>query len=206
MPNRTKQVVARKGPMPATTVSTIDARLKKASDFVVESKETILRAPTARMPMTVAISVFCVLKRMEAAIHRRLNPVRDRVDEIMSLKFPDMKPGEREQRLAAGPFAIFLRNDAWDRKEPNPEKVMELLAKRHIARGEVFITPPPPPPFISAERLQALVNQGKISMKEYEEVMDLARPQKSLQVDVPKLIDKVVESRLLGGINQVALK
>lgn len=204
MPNRAKTITARKGPMPASTVSTIDSRLKKASDFILSEKEVILRSPTAKMPMPIAVAAFCVIKRMEAAIHRRLGPVRERLDEILELKLESMKPGEHEQKLTYGPFGVIVRNDNHDRTEINTAKLMALLGKKKIAPSAVFIQPPPPPAFASEERLRALVAAGKITTKEYDSVVEFAQPRTSVHVDVPKLVDKVIESRLLGGINQVS--
>lgn len=199
MSSRTKPVTARKGPMTASPLS-IDRRLADGADFIKSRKEEILRGVPAKMTKNIAIGVFCVLKRMESAMARRLVQVRSRIDELVATNLPEMKPGEHEQRLVGGPFSIIRRNGNFNKKEINSAKLTDLLKSKKIPTNAAKLTPMPSPPFFSEVKLQHLVAENKITQAEYDQVMELAKPETSIHVDAPKLIDVIVTRYLLGGI------
>lgn len=206
MSNKNRSAVtARKGVQSAVrAVSTITDKLSQAASFLKESREVILKAPVAKMSQNVIIASFCILKRLGSLVDRRLsgkNGVRERIDEIVALKLPDMEPGELEQRLPAHGLgmAIIRRNKAASQKVMNQEKLEALLDAKKIKHSSCLVRPEAPPPYYGEHLVQDLVKNKKISAKEYESIMEFAPPKPELHVEVPDELDSVLGAALLRG-------
>lgn len=197
MSSKTKSATAQKSMEAMPSIGQISQKLGQAATFLKEHREAIFRKPPVSMSQSVVIASFVMLKRMGAMLDRRLsgkNGVRERINEIVAMKLPEMKPGEKEQRLPAQGFgvAIIRVNKAANRRVINRNVLEELLESKKIKASTVTVVPVAPPAYYSEHLVQQLVAQGKLTTKEYESVMEFAKPEPELHVEVPSELDAII--------------
>lgn len=189
---------AQKLPAPKT-IKTITNTIAAAAQQLIENQKSILTDETVSMPKDLVVVAFCTLKRMGAAVERRTKLLRERIDEELAT-LPLLQPGEKENRLQSGSFAVVQRNKAFNRKVIDAAGLKELLRSKRIAMATVTIVPEPPPPFISEDAVAELVRSGRLTQAEYDGVLVPAPAQPEVHVEVPDILEAVIAARLLGGI------
>ena len=195
------QATARKAPSPTTesNVKALTTRLAAAAEFIKGNQRDILTSPVLEMSEQVLIASFCVLRRMGNAINRRLAQVQPKVQELFKT-FPEIKSGHPGHEIVSGSFKVKLANKAVNTKVMDEAVVRDVLKAKRIPLRLVQIEVPAPPPVMSEDKLAILVQEGKLSQLDYDGCFKAAPPSLELRVDVPDLLDNVVQSRLLGGI------
>lgn len=195
------QAVARKAPTSKeeSNVRTITDRLSKATAFITSNQKDILATPIAQMSKELLVASFCVLRRASNAIDRRLNQLQPKVKELFET-FPEVKRGEPGHEISAGPFTVKLHNKTMNSKVMDEAIVRNTLKTRRIPLKSVMVEVLPPEPIMSKDKLAILVQEGKLSQLEYDACFRPANPQLELHVDVPDLLDEVIQNRILGGI------
>lgn len=195
------QAVARKAPTERaeSNVKVLTTRLAAAGAFITSNQGDILKAPVAEMSKELLIASFCVLRRMGNAVNRRLAQVQPKVQELFKT-FPDIQRGEPGHEISSGPFKVKLANKAMNSKVMDEVVVRDTLKAKRIALKTVMVELPVPEPVMSGDKLAILVQEGKLSQAEYDSCFKTAPPSLELRVDVPDLLDDVIQNRLLGGI------
>ncbi len=193
------QATARKAPSATveSNVKTLTDRLSKATAFITSNQGDILKAPVAEMSKELLVASFCVLRRMGNAINRRLGQVQPKVQELFKT-FPEVQRGQPGHEISAGPFTVKLANKAMNSKVMDGNVVRDVLRSKRIPLKSVQVELPEP--VMSQDKLAILVQEGKLSQAEYDSCFKAAPPSLELRVDVPDLLDDVIQNRLLGGI------
>lgn len=182
-----------------SNIKLLSEGLKTAAAFITSNRDDILSAPVASMKQEVLIATFCTLRRMAAAVNRRLEKVQPLVRELF-VTMPAVQRGEPGHSIQSGPFKVTLANKAMNSKEVDQAVVRDVLKSRRIPLKSVMVEIPAPAPVMSLEKLAILVREGKLSEADYNSCFKASAPRMELQVELPEHLDEVIQNRLLGGI------
>jgi hypothetical protein len=183
----------------AKSVHNLGEKLIRATQWITENKADILATPVADLKKEAQIAGLCVLRRMRAAVERRLDQLEPLVREQFAT-MPEIKAGEPGHTITSGPFAVMLRNRAVNTKVMDERVVREVLREKGINVSRVMITPPPQMPYISEELVKVLVREGTLTEQDLDSCYRRANPSLELRVEVPDQLDAVIQKRLLGGL------
>lgn len=195
------QVAARKAPTAVveSNIKVFSERLKNAAAFITSNREDILAAPVAEMKEEVLIAAFCTLRRMSAAVNRRLEKVQPLVKGLFKM-MPEVQRGEPGHVIESGAFKVHLKNKAVNSKVMDEAVVRDVLRSKRIPLKSVMVEIPQPAPVMSSDKLALLVQEGKLSEADYNSCFKAADPVLELHVDIPEHLDEVIQNRMLGGI------
>lgn len=198
--------VARLAPSKATkdAVSSIVDAFADGVTFITRDRAIIFSTPVREMEKKAIIATFCVLKRTHAAIDRRLKIVRQRVDELFEGEGA-VQPGESGRVLEAGVFKITLDNVNANKTQPDEVFIKKLCADREIDLADVTDYIPgssiPGRHVINPEKVRGLLGEKRITEKQLAKCFVPAPVKPEINVEVPDVVEKVIEKQLLGDIN-----